>query len=91
MDYLCYDRYNDEIECDDIPNSKNMRTIVKLTLSLSLISFMSLIFLYLIVTRIQFNFCPKKKITLDKMTQSEESVPLHQIVIHPDNSINLSC
>jgi hypothetical protein len=89
MDYLCYDRYNNKMECDDIPNSKNERTIVKLTLSLSLISFVSLIFLSLIVTRIQCKFKPEKKITLDKVTQSEESVPLHQVVINPDNSINL--
>ena len=74
------------MECGDIPNSENERTIVKLTLSLSLISFVSLIFLYVIVSRTQFKF---KKITIDKDTQSEECVPLQQVVIHPDNSINL--
>jgi hypothetical protein len=89
MDYLCYDTYNNKIECDDIPNSKNERTIVKLTLSLSLISFMSLIFLSLIVTRIRCKCKPERKSTHDQITQSEESVPLHQVVINPDNSINL--
>lgn len=74
------------MECGDIPNSENERTIVKLTLSLSLISFVSLIFLYVIVSRTQFKF---KKIIIDKDTQSEECVPLQQVVIHPDNSINL--
>jgi hypothetical protein len=86
MDYRCYDINHNRMECGDIPNSENERTIVKLTLSLSLISFVSLIFLYVIVSRTQFKF---KKITIDKDTQSEECVPLQQVVIHPDNSINL--
>jgi hypothetical protein len=86
MDYRCYDINHNRMKCGDIPNSENKRTIVKLTLSLSLISFVSLIFLYVIVSRTQFKF---KKITIDKDTQSEECVPLQQVVIHPDNSINL--
>jgi hypothetical protein len=86
MDYRCYDIKHNRMKCGDIPNSENERTIVKLTLSLSLISFVSLIFLYVIVSRTQFKF---KKITIDKDTQSEECVPLQQVVIHPDNSINL--
>jgi hypothetical protein len=86
MDYRCYDINHNRMKCGDIPNSENERTIVKLTLSLSLISFVSLIFLYVIVSRTQFKF---KKITIDKDTQSEECVPLQQVVIHPDNSINL--
>jgi len=86
MDYRCYDINHNRMKCGDIPNSENERTIVKLTLSLSLISFVSLIFLYVIVSRTLFKF---KKITIDKDTQSEECVPLQQVVIHPDNSINL--
>lgn len=88
--YYCYDIYNNTVECKDIPNSDNEHEIILLRVFLFFTGIISLFLLYLVITHFNIKSPNREKETFDKAIQSEETIYLQQIVINPDDSINLS-